>query len=203
MERLLTTSHAYLTWRLAPAPAAPWAVAGAVAPDAVAIVAGVTLAGRGHRGPELLRRVYQQGAAARITTVMHSALAPSAVLSGHPGPRRFAFAVGWAGHLAIDYLSHHSDAWPPLFPLSGRRFASPVSYWQSDHHARALSAVEAAGLAALALTDGSRWRRAVGLLAAVIAALPALFPRFFAAHEDALVEIDRPAEDGDRPAIDP
>lgn len=200
MERVLTTSHAYLTWRVAPSPAARWAVAGAVAPDTVAIVAGVGLASRGHRGSDLIRRVYQQGPAARMTMAMHSALAPSAILSGRPGPARLAFAAGWAGHLAIDYLSHHSDAWPPLFPISGRRFSSPVSYWEPAHHARLLSALEATTLAGLALTDRRPWRRIFGLLAALVAALPALAPGVFAAHGETLVEIGEADED-EPPAI--
>src|SRR5581483_3751864 len=32
-------------------------------------------------------------------------------------PRLRALALGWAGHLAVDYLSHSTDAWPPLWPL--------------------------------------------------------------------------------------
>lgn len=56
---LLTTSHAYWTWRLARTPARPAVVLGAVAPDLPALVLGALAAGRGRRGADLLRRVFR------------------------------------------------------------------------------------------------------------------------------------------------
>lgn len=53
-----------------------------------------------------------------------------------------AFLLGWAGHLAVDFLTHSSDARPQLWPLSGWHFRSSVSYRERERHGRAFTAVE-------------------------------------------------------------
>jgi hypothetical protein len=44
-----------------------------------------------------------------------------------------AFLASMALHAVADLLTHHDDAHRHLWPLSGWRFASPVSYWDPAH----------------------------------------------------------------------
>ena len=46
-------------------------------------------------------------------------------------------AFGAAGllHLASDFALHNDDARPHFWPVSDWIFESPVSYWDSAHHA--------------------------------------------------------------------
>lgn len=187
---MLTTSHAVWTARLTRRSAARrWAVLGGVAPDLPAAVLGGWAFARGHRGAEFLRRTYQRPGVERVHLLAHSALVPALVLlSG--GRRRRAVALGWAGHLACDLVTHHDDAWPHLYPLSRHRLRSPVSYWQRHRHARAWSAGESAALAAALLTERERPLRAATLLALAAAAWPLARPGAWTAHGCAT---DRPA----------
>jgi hypothetical protein len=180
---VLTTSHAYWTWRVARRRPGGWAaVAGAVAPDAPALALAAVALFRGLRGPAVLRWAYHRPGPARLHVAAHSALVPAAILLAGRGPAARALAAGWAGHLAADALTHADDAWPHLAPLSRRAFASPLSYWQREHGARAWSAAETAALAlALAGGRGAR-RRLVALGALAAAAVPLLRPRAWSAH---------------------
>ncbi len=38
-------------------------------------------------------------------------------------------------HVVSDFALHHDDARAHLWPLSDWRFESPISYWDSNHHA--------------------------------------------------------------------
>ena len=68
-----------------------------------------------------------------------------------------AFLMGWAGHHVLaDALTHAEDARPILWPISGWRFRSQVSYWERSHHARAFSRVEHGTLLLLAAWTISR-----------------------------------------------
>ncbi len=67
-----------------------------------------------------------------------------------------AFLIGWAGHVLADALTHAEDARPILWPVSKRRFRSPVSYWDRSHHARAFTMVEHGALLLLAACCISR-----------------------------------------------
>jgi len=46
-----------------------------------------------------------------------------------------AFAAAGLLHLGADFLLHNDDARAQFWPLTDWVFASPVSYWDSDHHA--------------------------------------------------------------------
>jgi hypothetical protein len=179
---VLTTSHAYWTWRAARSrPRGAAAVAGAVAPDVPALALGAAGAARGLRGPELLGWVYRRPAVGWVHAAAHSALAPL-LLAVVPRPAARALAAGWAGHLLADALTHRDDAWPHLAPLSRRTLASPVSYWQPEHGGRAWSAAESAALAAALLLERGAGRRALALGALAAAALPLARPRTWEAH---------------------
>ena len=173
-----TPSHAYWTWRLTRArPAAGWRVLGAITPDVPGFVLAARLRARGLEAAELLEAVYRHRTWRWVHTALHSALGPLA-LSGlaRRRPSLRAWAAGWAGHLLVDFGSHHSDAWPALWPLSGAAWRSPVSYWEPAHHARPWSAVETAAIVVVALRDHGV-PRAIGLAVGVLTAAPLAAPR--------------------------
>jgi len=94
---------------------------------------------------------------------LHSAIPVGALLmlclSGGVPPRGglLTFLSGWAGHVLADALTHAEDARPILWPLSKRRFASPISYWDCSYHARLFALAEHGALmlaAARAITRG-------------------------------------------------
>ncbi|HBB33741.1 MAG TPA: hypothetical protein DDZ80_01205 [Cyanobacteria bacterium UBA8803] len=45
-------------------------------------------------------------------------------------------------HSLLDFPVHNHDAHRHFFPLSNYRFISPLSYWDTKHHARVVSMVE-------------------------------------------------------------
>jgi membrane-bound metal-dependent hydrolase YbcI (DUF457 family) len=156
-----TYSHAILTAAVARtaarrtgaegAPLAAAALLGSVLPD---LPAGTGMAWVGLRrfrfGREVLREeVCSRRRFATPDAALHSALPVAALLPltltlRRGGVRKIvlAFVLGWAGHVVVDALTHGEDARPVLWPLSGRRFRSPVSYWEQGRHARAFTLVE-------------------------------------------------------------
>lgn len=162
-DPVLTSSHVYWTWRLTPRAAAV-AVVGAVLPDLPALAVGAVLVGRGRRGRELFRTIYHRPPWREVHLAAHSAFGPLA-LAARGGRRARLLAAGWGGHLAIDLVSHHDDAWPHLWPLSRRRWRSPVSYWQSSRHATLWKRTETLALAVAVASDVRAPRRAAGLIA--------------------------------------
>jgi len=99
---VLTTSHAYWTWRAARSRRAGWAaVAGAVAPDLPAVALAAAGLARGLRVAGLLRWVYRRPGVERIHLAAHSALAPrrsSRSAGARPGAR---------------WRPDGRDTWPP------------------------------------------------------------------------------------------
>lgn len=88
-------------------------------------------------------------------------------------------------HVALDLPVHVDDAHPHFWPLTDWRFHSPVSYWDTDHHALWVMAIEL--LVALALLAilwrrfKARWVRGVLLLAGIAyIAVPAFWYLQFA-----------------------
>ena len=162
-----TYSHALLTSALArrrstsPGPAL-WAALGATVPDLPLLAGASRLAtrrlGRFSRA-DLDAEVCARGLYRRPDAALHSALPPAAALAlygiarvrkHHAGGALPALLLGWAGHVAADTLTHGSDARPPLWPLSSRRFRSPISYRERERHALPFTVAEhAAVLAAL------------------------------------------------------
>ena len=165
---MLTSSHAYWTWR---AGGGPGAVVGAVAPDLPAWGLGAVQRARGVAPAAMLRAVYQTPPWRSVHMAGHTVWGPAAAAA--LGAR--GVAAGWAGHLAVDYLSHRDDAWPPLWPLSRRRRPARMSYWQAEHGARRWAAAEVAAMAVAVATDRrGRAARALGVAALVAAAAPLL-----------------------------
>jgi membrane-bound metal-dependent hydrolase YbcI (DUF457 family) len=151
-----TYSHALLTWAVAKRlnPSGPgvaaWGASGAVLPDLPAIAGAIWL---GARRRSFTRRgfredVCEKGSFGVPDAALHSAIPVGALLmlclSGGVPPRGglLTFLSGWAGHVLADALTHAEDARPILWPLSKRRFASPISYWDRSRYARTFTMLE-------------------------------------------------------------
>jgi phospholipid N-methyltransferase len=166
-------------------PAAAQAAAlGAVIPDLPYWLLGTALAVRRRGRRELRARLGYDGSELNWPPDLaaHSVLAPAAVLAAAAllrSGRLAALGAGWAGHILCDVPVHHTDARPHGYPLSARRFHSPVSSWDRNRHASLVTAAElvlgATALASLAGASAGRpLRRRV--------ADGAVFLRAFAAH---------------------
>ncbi|HEV2744950.1 MAG TPA: metal-dependent hydrolase, partial [Rubrobacter sp.] len=143
----LLPSHPHLQRHPLPgAPAATAASLGAVLPDLPAIAGAAWLAARRLKGfsrrefeTEVCgRRVFAGPDAAlhSIPPVAMAALGACSLLSREKTRTvLLSFLLGWAGHVATDALTHGSDARPLLWPVSGYRFESPISYRERDRHA--------------------------------------------------------------------
>ena len=66
--------------------------------------------------------------------------------------RLLAFLLGWAGHVVTDALTHGEDARPLFWPLSGRRFSSPVSYREKKRYGRLFTILEHAAVLAATIS---------------------------------------------------
>ena len=137
---------------------AGWGTAGALLPDVPAVAGAVWLAVRrldrfSHKefGIEVCGRKLFCGPEAAL----RPALPVAALLAVYTAPDTrardprgalLAFLLGWTGHVIVDSLTHARDARPISWPLSKRRFASPISYWDRVHHVRLFSLGEHATL---------------------------------------------------------
>lgn len=151
-----------------------WRAAGAVSPDvpAIALVCVFLPSSRGRARGDLFDRVYHRSPWREVHLALHSALPALALraVARRPGRAR-AYADGWVSHLAIDFVTHHDDAWPPAWPVSGWRWPSPLSYWQTDHHARTWAVAETAALVVATLTAEAPRDRAAAVLPIALAGL--------------------------------
>ncbi|MFK7995855.1 MAG: hypothetical protein AB8B87_17090 [Granulosicoccus sp.] len=57
-------------------------------------------------------------------------------------PVLIAFVASALLHVLTDFMMHHDDARAHFWPLSDWRFASPISYWDSAHHAAWVAPLE-------------------------------------------------------------
>jgi hypothetical protein len=192
---VLTSAHAYWTWRaLRGRPRAPWAVLGAAIPDLPGVTRALPLAAGGLRGTELMMAVYHRPGWREVHRAAHSAvvLAAAAVL-GRRSRRVRALALGWAGHLAVDYACHSTDAWPPFWPLSARSYPSPVSYWERERHAAVWSRAETLALILATLRGPRGLGRLAGLAVAAGAAVPLVRRDVWRWHRECAIGPDPPA----------
>ncbi|MDN5697402.1 MAG: hypothetical protein L0G70_05425 [Rubrobacter sp.] len=128
--------------------------AGAAMPDLPALTGSAWLLARrgsfereAFHGEVCARSRFRRPDAAPSITAECSAALPVALAAGR---------LGWAGHGAADLLTHGSDARPVLWPVSRRRFESPVSYSERDRHGAAFTIVEHGALLALLWSGASR-----------------------------------------------
>ena len=167
-----TYSHALLTWAAARrarlSRPATWAALGATLPDLPVLAGAAWLTarrlGRFSR-PDLDAEVCARGLFRAPDAALHSALPAAAALvlydisaAKQPSTNDAlpAFLLGWAGHVATDFLTHGSDARPLLWPLSSYRFHSPVSYRERERYALPFTLAEHAALLAALLTSRDR-----------------------------------------------
>jgi phospholipid N-methyltransferase len=143
-------------------PAAARAAAlGAVIPDLPYWLLGAALAVRKRGRLQMRGRLGYDGSELNWPPDLaaHSVLAPAAVLAAAAllrSGRLAALGAGWAGHILCDVPVHHTDARPHGYPLSARRFHSPVSFWDRRRHAGLVTAAELVlGAAAVASLAGS------------------------------------------------
>ncbi len=155
-----TYSHAVLTWAVArfaapsEASMAAWGASGAALPDLPAIAGTALLGSRRRRldRSELREQVCARRSFSGPDAALHSALPVGAALllmlwtrgstERSPCKRLLGFLMGWAGHVLADALAHAEDARPILWPVSGWRFVSPLSYWDRSRHAHAFTIAE-------------------------------------------------------------
>jgi hypothetical protein len=106
-----------------------------------------------------------------VTAPLHSfpvALVLVALAAWRRSRSGLAFAASFFLHAAVDLPFHHLDAHRHLWPVSDYRFLSPLSYWDSAHHARWVVPVEMAVLIGCSLLlwrrHPSRWLRCALIL---------------------------------------
>jgi membrane-bound metal-dependent hydrolase YbcI (DUF457 family) len=71
-------------------------------------------------------------------------------------PGGIAFATAGLLHLATDFPLHNDDARPHFWPVTNWVFESPLSYWDSDHHAAWVAPLT---LTAVLIASVVLWRR--------------------------------------------
>jgi len=88
-------------------------------------------------------------------------------------PASVALAVAASAllHVFTDLPLHHDDGHPHFWPFSGWIYASPVSYWDPNHHGRLWSGVESALALLLIAVLWRRFRRSLARAALVLAGL--------------------------------
>jgi hypothetical protein len=148
-----TPTHAVVNLAVLGRRAPAWVVAAAaVAPDVPAVVFHVYCR-LTHHWPE------ERDAWRMAATFMHAFPVWLLVLSVALW-RRWTLVAAVAAsvllHAALDFPVHHGDALRQLWPISDWRFASPISYWDVQYHARWVRLVE---LAMLVVASALVWRR--------------------------------------------
>jgi membrane-bound metal-dependent hydrolase YbcI (DUF457 family) len=152
-----TYSHAFFTWALAkhgfkvPRRAAAGGTLGALLPDIPAFAGTAYYVGlpflrdgwASMDSPEVLEAIYFAGPFGTSGTALHSAIPVGTLLVLYRlfGPRDAQrillwFLLGWAGHVAVDFLTHVEDSRPVFWPLSDWEWSSPVSYWNPAYYGR-------------------------------------------------------------------
>ena len=115
------------------------AVLGAFAPDAsLYLMAGVSLFILSIPPQVVFDELYFSDAWQTVFAIDNSVFVWGALLSialWRKLPAMTAFAGAGLLHIALDFPLHAGDGRPHFWPLSDWVFESPVSYWNSTHHA--------------------------------------------------------------------
>lgn len=141
-----THSHAFFTFAaLHSVAGCGSAVAGSVFPDALYYLAVPALAAsRGISYRAAQTEVYRVPALKRAVDAIHAfpVLALVALAAYCFFPPLLMFCLGWASHLAIDFVTHGKGSHPHFWPLIPWRFESPVSFYEADRFGRPFMLVE-------------------------------------------------------------
>lgn len=144
-------------------------VVGSALPDLVAAVPVTWQILRGTPPAAIVAGIRRRPRRREFHRAAHSALAPLALMALRP---LRPMGIGCASHVAVDLITHHSDAWPHMWPFDPRVVRSPISYWERDRGGLAFRWAEMGLLVAGALTERRAHRRLIGLAAAGCAAVP-------------------------------
>jgi hypothetical protein len=157
-KAMMTTSHAFFTYAFAPAgPAVARAVIGSVLPDLPFWIMPPAYALWRGRWAGALVATKDGLISGTLLRAGHSLVvwAFAAALVAGLAPDWMPLIWGWLGHVASDFVTHHGEPHAHFYPLSDWRYASPVSYYEWDHHAAYFMAGEGL-LAGLILTGWAR-----------------------------------------------
>ena len=123
------------------------AVLGAIAPDAsLYVMAGVSLFVLSIPPQVVFDELYFSDAWQTVFAIDNSFFLWGALLGvalWRKSPALIAFAGAGLLHLALDFPLHAGDGRAHFWPLSDWVYASPVSYWDSAHHAAWVAPVTA------------------------------------------------------------
>lgn len=135
-----THSHAFFTFAaLHQVEGAGLAVAGSVLPDALYYLAVPFLAARrgiSYRAAQT--EVYRVPALRRAVDALHAVpvLAALSLLAWLFCPALLMLCLGWASHLAIDFVTHGEGSHPHFWPILPWKFKSPVSFYEEERFGR-------------------------------------------------------------------
>jgi membrane-bound metal-dependent hydrolase YbcI (DUF457 family) len=159
------TVYSHFLWNLIAARGRSWGLpfaVGAVLPDVVyfpLMIRILLTEGPGEWGDLAL---WDAATAHPITRALHSYLPAGlafvlAYLAG------WMWLLPWLGgvlsHVLLDMLTHVSDAYPILWPLSDYRFPTPISYWDPAYHGREFNLIEQTALFGTLLVLSIRYLR--------------------------------------------
>ena len=136
------------------------AVTGAMLPDlSLYLLAGISLMLLQIPPERVFNELYFSSSWQTIFAVDNSlilwgGLMGLALWKGH-GPAR-AFSGAGLAHIALDLPLHHDDGRAHFWPLTDWVFQSPVSYWDSHHHAGLFAPL---GGALIAVLTWVLWQR--------------------------------------------
>ena len=122
------------------------ALAGGFAPDlSLYLMVAVSIWGLGVPAQIVFREYYYSDAWQSVFAVDNSFILWGGLLAfalWRNGPRLTAFAASGLAHLALDFPLHTHDARQHFWPITDWRFVSPLSYWDSNHHALIIAPLE-------------------------------------------------------------
>jgi len=154
------------------------ALLGGLLPDAsLYLMAGVALFILGISPDVVFNDLYFSDSWQLVFSIDNSFLIWTMALAAayyYKSPFFIALASAALVHLVCDFALHNDDARAHFWPLSGWRFESPLSYWDSKHHARIVAPLEGVivAMALLYLISGKlRFTIKLGLVALFLAEL--------------------------------
>ena len=137
-----------------------WAAFGSVLPDlSLYLLAGISLFVMNIPAQRVFGELYFSPAWQAVFAVDNSFILWGVLLAAGLMLRRrliLAFACAGLLHLALDLPLHHDDARRHFWPISDWVFESPLSYWDSAHHA---GMVAPFGLVLVLISAIVIWRR--------------------------------------------